>query len=279
MAVRTLQQIKADIATNLAKIARGSISKQDVFGLLEDTLDTLDSVDQGKVNTSAISETSGDNPDKLMTQKSITEFVNSSINSLSAFYLTKDALGNVFGTKSELDSAQKFYYAGLERVPSKNDYLLVNADETHDNAPCRYVYHELEVESTDPDSGEAITTKVGKWVFQYKVNEFPFTAEQLQSINSGITQALVGKITKNESDISDLKSGKEDANNRVSVVNQTNASDAKKYPNVAAVKSYIDARIPTPPAEVGSYALTVDVNEQGELTYSWVNTSKLGIFV
>ena len=72
-------------------------------------------------------------------------FVNSSINNYAAFYLTKNANGDAFGTYTELTSATKFWNAGVERIPTKNDYLVVLQDETKTSAlgvrpTTRYVY-------------------------------------------------------------------------------------------------------------------------------------------
>ena len=122
-------------------------------------------------------------------------FVNSSINAIAAFYITYDSQGNPFPTKAALSSATTFYSGGEVRVPIKNDYCLVLADETHDNASCRYGY-----------SGEYPN---GQWDFQFVVNETPFTSEQVAAINSGITSSLVQQITNNKNAIAT----KADANN------------------------------------------------------------------
>ena len=72
-------------------------------------------------------------------------FVNSSINNYAAFYLTKNANGDAFGTYAELTSATKFWNAGVEKTPTKNDYLVVLEDETKTttlgvNPTTRYTY-------------------------------------------------------------------------------------------------------------------------------------------
>lgn len=50
----------------------------------------------------------------------------------------------------------------------------------------------------------AVTGTSILWSFEYALNNSSFTAEQWAAINSGITNALVGKITTNESNISEL---------------------------------------------------------------------------
>jgi len=120
------------------------------------------------------------------------DFVNSTVNSLAAFYITKNADGEPFETKAELQSATVFYSGGQVRIPTRNDYCLVRADETHDDASCRYIY------------------QGNQWEFQFVVNETPFTEAQVKAINSGITQELVAQITTNKNDIESLEEEKLD---------------------------------------------------------------------
>ena len=162
-------------------------------------------------------------------------FVNSSINNLASFPISSDAQGDNFPTKKALDEAYvsgEMYYAGQKRVPTKNDYCLVEKDETH---------WELNDEYTDYDSVDdyvgffvlfnsqrtlvteenknglgivagttpcysAPTTRYvftgvygvdGQWAFQWVVNNSPFTQAQKDAINSGITKALVEQIKTN----------------------------------------------------------------------------------
>ena len=109
-------------------------------------------------------------------------FVNSSINNYAAFYLTKNANGDAFGTYAELTSATKFWNAGVEKTPTKNDYLVVLEDETKTtslgvNPTTRYIYQ-----------GEWPT---GQFEFQYIVNNTALTQAQVDAINSGITRSTV----------------------------------------------------------------------------------------
>ena len=99
-------------------------------------------------------------------------YVNDSINSVTAYYITKNAQGDQFATYAELAAATTFYSGWVVRVPTKNDYTIVLADENHDNATTRYIYN----------SG---------WEYQYTVNETALTQAQLDAINSGITAAKV----------------------------------------------------------------------------------------
>ena len=112
-------------------------------------------------------------------------FVNSSINNYAAFYLTKNANGDAFQTYEELTSATKFWNAGVEKTPTKNDYLVVLQDETKTTAlgvdpTTRYTYQ-----------GEWPT---GQFEFQYIVNNTALTQAQVDAINSGITKSIVDSM-------------------------------------------------------------------------------------
>ncbi len=98
--------------------------------------------------------------------------MNSSINSIAAFYITKNAAGDQFATYAELAAATTFYSGGEVRVPTRNDYCIVQDDENHDNATTRYIYN-------------------NGWEYQYTINETPLTQAQLDAINSGITSGKV----------------------------------------------------------------------------------------
>lgn len=100
-------------------------------------------------------------------------FVNSSINSVAAYYITKDANGDQFATYAELAAATTFYSGWVVRVPTQNDYTIVASDENHDNATTRYSYQWTQ------------------WEFQYVVNETALTQSQLDALNSWITSSKV----------------------------------------------------------------------------------------
>lgn len=108
-------------------------------------------------------------------------YVDNAVSSVSADYITATAEGDAFETKAAL-LAGPYYNQGVETALSRNDYALVKADETHENAAVRYVYDGTQ------------------WDFQYEVNDTPFTDEQLAAINSGVTaEKLDSYIVKNTS--------------------------------------------------------------------------------
>lgn len=66
-------------------------------------------------------------------------YVDQSVTTVAAHYLTSDASGNNFPTKAAL-LAGPYYYGADLHDPDENDYAFVNADESHSNLPSRYAY-------------------------------------------------------------------------------------------------------------------------------------------
>lgn len=139
---------------------------------LSDTKSALEAVDTGLQEQ--IDTINGKIPTQASTTNQLADkdFVNSSINNMAAFYITSNADGDAFGTKSALVSGP-WYSQGVERNPTINDYAIVLSDETKNNACARYMY----------DGAQ--------WDFQYVVNDTPMTAAQVAAINSTITKDLV----------------------------------------------------------------------------------------
>lgn len=62
------------------------------------------------------------------------------IDSLAAYYITYTAAGAAFPTRAALLNATVVYSGGVARTPTRNDYAVVLADETHGGAEWRYIY-------------------------------------------------------------------------------------------------------------------------------------------
>ena len=84
------------------------------------------------------------------------EWVDQEIDRVAAYYITSDAQGTPFQTRAALLNAETYYSGGSPRTPTRNDYAIVLADESHDNTEWRYIYSEN-------DQG------VGVWEAQYPV--------------------------------------------------------------------------------------------------------------
>ena len=117
-----------------------------ITGNIEDQTDLVGKLNEkaGKSQVDAIEEKI---PASATSENQLADkaFVNSSINNYAAFYLTKNANGDAFETHGEMLLTGKFYNAGVERIPTKNDYLVVLEDETKTTAlgvdpTTRYTY-------------------------------------------------------------------------------------------------------------------------------------------
>lgn len=100
-------------------------------------------------------------------------YIDDAINSVTAYYITKNAQGDQFATYAELAAATTFYSWGVARTPTRNDYCIVLEDENHDDATTRYIY------------------QWSQWEYQYTVNETALTQAQMDALNSWITAAKV----------------------------------------------------------------------------------------
>ena len=62
------------------------------------------------------------------------------IDSLAAYYITYTAAGAAFPSRAALLNATVVYSGGAARTPTRNDYAVVLADESHGGAEWRYIY-------------------------------------------------------------------------------------------------------------------------------------------
>lgn len=101
------------------------------------------------------------------------DFVNSSIANNASNYVTATESGDTqFSSLSALQ-AGPWYLRGQSYIPTRNDYaMFINTD----NSVWRAIY-----------DGQF-------WVAVYKVNDTPFTAAQIEAINSGVTANLLANI-------------------------------------------------------------------------------------
>ena len=165
MAVQDVKDVRDEILGTMTKYYN-KVETDEKIGDLGDTVNGRISPIEAKIPAQA-------SADNQLADKS---FVNSSLNSIAAFYITKDQAGNAFETKAQLFDATTVYSGGEARVPTRNDYAIVRVDETQSNATTRYIYQ-------------------NGWQFQYVINETALTSDQLKSLNSGITVELVAKLT------------------------------------------------------------------------------------
>lgn len=173
-----LQQIEEDLAN---ETERGKTAE----GILADAIDeeTKRAKQAEKTNTSKIStNTSEINAVKTLipsaasseNQLADKDFVNSSIANNASNYVTASASGDSQFASLDALNAGPWYLRGVSYLPTKNDYALFT---NTDGSTWRAIYDGL------------------RWVASYKVNDTPFTAAQLEAINSGVTANLLATIT------------------------------------------------------------------------------------
>ena len=113
----------------------------------------------------------GTSDSKYPTDKAVAKFVNSSIATNTANYISNN--GEPFTSVEQLEA-----YSG---PVTNNDYAFVTGTDSEGNT--YYDRYKATV------SGSTVT-----WALEYRLNNSSFTAAQWSAINSGITSALVAKI-------------------------------------------------------------------------------------
>ena len=113
----------------------------------------------------------GTSNDKYPTDEAVAKFVNSSIATNTANYISNN--GNPFTSVEQLNA-----YTG---IVTNNDYAFVNGIDSDGNT--YYDRYKATV------NGSSVT-----WSLEYRLNNSSFTAAQWSAINSGITSVLVDKI-------------------------------------------------------------------------------------
>ena len=107
------------------------------------------------------------------------DLVNKSVSDHSAHYLTYDASGSVFPSAAALRSAESFYYAGTEFVPTNNDWAIVRADEEHPDGgvspSSKWIYV------------KPVGSEPGEWQFMVSYRA-QFTEAQLAALDSGVSK-------------------------------------------------------------------------------------------
>ena len=123
----------------------------------------------------------GTSDSKYPTDKAVAEFVNSSIATNTANFISNN--GEPFTSVEQLNA-----YTG---AVTNNDYAFITGIDSEGNA--YYDRYKATV------NGSSVT-----WSLEYRLNNSSFTAAQWSAINSGITSALVAKIhTHSNKDVLD----------------------------------------------------------------------------
>ena len=145
----------------------------------EDHVHPSDTSREDKANKTTV--VLGTSDSKYPTDKAVAKFVNSSIATNTANYISNN--GEPFTSVEQLEA-----YSG---TVTNNDYAFVTGTDSEGNT--YYDRYKATV------SGSSVT-----WALEYRLNNSSFTAAQWSAINSGITSALVAKIhTHSNKDVLD----------------------------------------------------------------------------
>lgn len=180
---KTDTELGIEVPTSVSQLFNdsGYITEGDVSQLRQDVATNTDNITaiNGKIPSQA----------SFTNQLADKEFVNSSLNSVTAFFRgsfsTYAALMSVAWQDTNPD--EPFFV-------SNNDYAYVEDDETHSDEAWRYLY-----------------VKGTGWQAQFRVNESPLTVAQVAAINSGITTERVAKIAENTQRIDNMETISVDA--------------------------------------------------------------------
>lgn len=145
-------------------------------------------------------------------------FVNSSISNIAAEYITPDAAGDEQWPSLSALRTGPWYSQGVQTTPTKHDYAIYI--ET-DNSVWRATYDGTQ------------------WDSQYKVNDAPFTQEQLSAINSGITSDIVALIDVH---LTNTSNPHQVTATQVGLGNVNNTSDIDKPVSTAQASAIADAK-------------------------------------
>jgi hypothetical protein len=121
------------------------------------------------------------------------EWTDDEIDTYAAYYITYTAAGAAFPTRAALTNATVVYSGGAARTPTRNDYAVVLADETHGGAEWRYIYT------------VAAGATSGQWDAQYPIETNDYDALANKPQINGVS--LSGNKTGADLGVLDLSGG------------------------------------------------------------------------
>ena len=121
------------------------------------------------------------------------EWIDDEIDTYAAYYITYDAAGAAFPTRAALTNATVVYSGGVARTPTRNDYCVVLADESHGGAEWRYIY------------AVADGAASGQWEAQYPIETNDYEALSNKPSINGHT--LTNNLTGANLGVLDLAGG------------------------------------------------------------------------
>ena len=121
------------------------------------------------------------------------KWIDDEIDTYAAYYITYTAAGAAFPTRAALTNATVVYSGGVARTPTRNDYAVVLADESHGGAEWRYIYT------------VAAGATSGQWDAQYPIETNDYEALANKPQINGVS--LTGNQTGADLGVLDLSGG------------------------------------------------------------------------
>lgn len=121
------------------------------------------------------------------------EWIDDEIDTYAAYYITYTAAGAAFPTRAALLNATVVYSGGATRTPTRNDYAVVLADESHGGAEWRYIYT------------VAAGATSGQWDAQYPIETNDYDGLSNKPQINGVS--LTGNKTGADLGVLDLDGG------------------------------------------------------------------------
>lgn len=184
--IATIKVELGSLSNSVSTLSAATATNSAAIATLKDTTATLSNT-TATINSKIPSAASASN------QLADKEWIDDEIDTYAAYYITATAQGAAFATYAALTNATVYYSAGAVRVPTRNDYCVVLADETHGGAEWRYIYAVADGATT------------GQWEAQYPIETNDYEALSNKPQINGVT--LTGNQTGADLGVLDLTGG------------------------------------------------------------------------
>jgi len=231
------------------------------LGSISNSVSTLSAA--AATNSSDIADISSKIPSAASASNQLAdkEWIDDEIDTYAAYYITYTAAGAAFPTRAALLNATVVYSGGTARTPTRNDYAVVLADESHGGQEWRYIYT------------IAAGATSGQWDAQYPIETNDYDGLSNKPQINGVS--LTGNKTGADLGVLDLSGGTMTGTLSTPQVNITREgyptwsmeSDGEagqfhfKAPSLAGVFGSVDLTLPRRLANLsGTLALSSDID-------------------
>ena len=184
--IGTIKVELGSISNSVSTLSAATTTNSADIATLKDTTATLSNT-TATINSKIPSAASASN------QLADKEWIDDEIDTYAAYYITYTAAGAAFPTRAALLNATVVYSGGAARTPTRNDYAVVLADESHGGAEWRYIYT------------VAAGATSGQWDAQYPIETNDYDGLSNKPQINGVS--LTGNKTGADLGVLDLAGG------------------------------------------------------------------------